>query len=195
MTEPTANDEKYFNLLTNGFGYLSQVRTLPSHKNDPYLAVKLAAIQGPQRRITYTYYDCRVTGAIAKELTTKYATAINTGETVFVHFTTSGLWASPFTYQAGEKKGQPGACLRTNLLNMKLVMINGETVYTAPPKEGASDAAPSDIAGETEGFEDGLPEALPSESTESTEELEELEEAETREVSVDPEEAQPAVSF
>ncbi len=150
MTQTTFEEKKYFNQHIYGVGYLNNVRTITPPKGDSYLLVKVAALQGPEDDYSYTFYDCRVIGTVAKELVKKCAQAVNSGETVFVRFIISGIWVVPFIYQQGEKQGQPGANLRANLLSVPMMMINGDVVYTAPPKEENADSASSAVADDVE---------------------------------------------
>ncbi|MGY2170798.1 DUF3577 domain-containing protein [Pseudomonas gingeri] len=153
MSEINSEEKKYFNQHTYGVGYLSNVRTITPPKDDPYLVVKVAALSGSEGDHSYTYYDCKVIGSVAKELIKKCAQPINAGETVLVRFVLSGIWVVPFIHQQGEKQGQPGASLRANLLSVLMVMINGDVIYTAPPKEEDADSAPSAPAAEAEAID------------------------------------------
>ncbi|NWD51367.1 DUF3577 domain-containing protein [Pseudomonas gingeri] len=153
MSEINSEEKKYFNQHTYGLGYLSNVRTITPPKGDPYLLVKVGALYGPEDDRSYTYFDCRVIGTAAKEIVKKCAHAINSGETVLVRFILSGIWVVPFIHQQGEKQGQPGASLRANLLSVLMVMINGDVIYTAPPKEEDADSAPSAPAAEAEAID------------------------------------------
>ncbi|NWA25595.1 DUF3577 domain-containing protein [Pseudomonas gingeri] len=146
MSESTAEEKKYFNQHIRGFAYLSNARTIDPPKGDAYQLVRVSALHGAADDCSYTDYDCRVIGTVAKELIKKCAKAINSGETVFVRFLLSGLWVVPYIYQQGEKQGQPGASLRANLLSMSMMMINGDVVYTAPVEEENAGSAPSAAA-------------------------------------------------
>ncbi|MFP3670172.1 DUF3577 domain-containing protein, partial [Priestia sp. SIMBA_032] len=94
--------------------------------------------------VQYTYIDCRVTGAEADTLIRHCREEINSDDKVLVGFTIGDIWISPFTYQKGEKKGQPGASLKGRLLYISMLRINGETVFRALPKDTAESAS-SDI--------------------------------------------------
>jgi len=135
MSDINPVQKDYFNQHLHGVGYISNVRTITPPKGDPYLVVKVASLCGPVGDHSYTYFNCRVCGTLAKEVIKKCAQAVNSGETVFVRFLLSGIWVIPFIYQQGEKAGQPGANIQANLLSVFMVMINGEVFYTAPTKE------------------------------------------------------------
>lgn len=149
QTRPTAEEKKYFNLYLQGIGYLNNVRTITRNRQS-YLKLSVAAIQGLADNADYTYFDCTVVGAEAKQLISQCVQEINSGQTVLACFTLSDLLVSPFIHQKSELRGQPGAGLTSNLLSLSMIKINGEVVYAAPPKESTSDVMPSN-ASETSG--------------------------------------------
>jgi len=51
---------------------------------------------------------------------------------------TSRVWLTVrgcFTYEKGDKKGQPGASLKGRLLFIGWIKVDGQTVYEAKPRE------------------------------------------------------------
>lgn len=146
MTHPLTNETKYFDLHTRGIGYLCRAREVQVRKADPFMAVTVAALHGATHDAEYTYIDCRVTGAEAETLIRHYKEEINSGDKVLVCFTIGDIWISPFTYQKGDKKGQPGASLKGRLLYLSTVRINGETVFKAPPREPLQDTTSNNMA-------------------------------------------------
>ena len=141
QTQPATEEKKYFNLDLHGIGYLNSVRTITRHRQS-YLKVSIAVLQGPADSADYTYIDCTVVGIEAKQLIRHCAQEINSSrEAVLACFTLNDLWVSPFIHQRGERRGQPGTGLTSNLLSLSMIKINGETVYTAPPKEPTSDVS------------------------------------------------------
>lgn len=66
-------------------------------------------------------------------------------------FRIGDIWADAFTYEKGDKKGQPGASLKGRLLFISWIKVDGETVYEAKPKDSA-DPDNSDRAPETHRF-------------------------------------------
>ncbi len=144
MPQPFTNETKYFDLHTRGIGYLCRAREVRVRKAEPFMAVTVAALHGATHDAEYTYIDCRVTGAEADMLIRHCKEEINSGDKVLVGFTIGDIWISPFTYQTGDKKGQPGASLKGRLLYISMLRINGKTVFRAPPKETTQKAS-SDI--------------------------------------------------
>ncbi|WP_191488083.1 DUF3577 domain-containing protein [Pseudomonas sp. FEN] len=145
QTQPAGEEKKYFNLYLHGIGYLNNVRTI-TRNGQSYLKLSVAAIQGPADSADYTYFDCTVIGAEAKQLISHCVQEINSGQTVLACFTLSNLLVSPFIHQKSELRGQPGAGLTSNLLSLSMIKINGEVVYVAPPKESTSDVIPSNAS-------------------------------------------------
>lgn len=141
MTQSFTNETKYFDLHTRGIGYLCRAREVQVRKAEPFMAVTVAALHGATHDAEYTYIDCRVTGAEADMLIRHCKEEINSGDKVLVSFTIGDIWISPFTYQKGEKKGQPGASLKGRLLFISMLRINGETVFKAAPKESSQNAS------------------------------------------------------
>jgi hypothetical protein len=150
MSQSFTNETKYFDLHTRGIGYLCRAREVSVSRAEPYLAVTVAALHGAAHDVEYTYIDCRVTGAEAYMLISHCKEEINSGSKVLVGFTIGDIWISPFTYQKGDKKGQPGASLKGRLLYISMLRINGETVFRAPPKEPAQNASSNIIPDSSE---------------------------------------------
>lgn len=54
-----------------------------------------------------------------------------------MNFRIGDIWADSFTYEKGDKQGQPGASLKGRLLFIGWIKVDGETVYQAKPKDSA----------------------------------------------------------
>jgi hypothetical protein len=52
-----------------------------------------------------------------------------------VSFRIGDIWTDAFTYEKGDKKGQPGASLKGRLLFIGWIKVDGQTVYEAKPRE------------------------------------------------------------
>ncbi|MFB8831253.1 STY4534 family ICE replication protein [Azotobacter salinestris] len=131
----TTNETAYFDLHTTGIGYLNRIREVkPRGKGKPFLAVTVAALHGSSDQVEYTYIDCNVVGAEAEKLVRRCQQAVDAGKKVLVSFRIGDIWADSFTYEKGEKKGQPGASLKGRLLFIGWIKVNGELAYQAKPK-------------------------------------------------------------
>jgi hypothetical protein len=127
--------QKYFDLHISGIGYLNRAREVPVKRGDPFLAVDMAALHGSADAVEYTYFDCRVLGKEAQEVVRRAMPHLALKRKVLVAFKLGDPYAETFTYERGEKQGQTGVSLKARLLRIEWVRVDGQTVYTAPPKE------------------------------------------------------------
>ena len=67
---------KYFDLHTNGLGYMSRVREVTPSEGEPFLAVTLAALRGNAEEAQYTYFECRVSGKQAQHVVRQLKTDV-----------------------------------------------------------------------------------------------------------------------
>lgn len=155
----THNDNtKYYDLHISGIGYLYDARNVKpkqgSRRFTPFLAVRVSAIHGKSDQINYTYFDAKVVGSDAEAVIRRYMDQINAKADaneekpkVLVSFKLGDLTPETFTFQKGEHQGETGVSLKTRLLRIEWVRIDGEEVYTAPAHEGDSESdqgTPSD---------------------------------------------------
>ncbi|MFO7122262.1 STY4534 family ICE replication protein [Pseudomonas aeruginosa] len=133
-----AQEAKYFDLHTTGIGYLNRIREVPIRRGEPFLAVTVAALHGAADSVEYSYIDCKVVGAQAEKLVRRCKEAVEAEKKVLISFRIGDIWADPFTYEKGAKKGQSGASLKGRLLFISWIKVDGTTVYDA--KEEAEKA-------------------------------------------------------
>lgn len=137
----STTDAKFFDLHTTGIGYLNRIREVkPRGKGSPFMAVAIAALHGSADAVEYSYIDCNVVGAEAEKLIRRCQEAVSAEKKVLVSFRIGDIWADAFTYEKGDKKGQPGASLKGRLLFISWIKVDGETVYEANPREADSSA-------------------------------------------------------
>lgn len=137
----STTDAKFFDLHTTGIGYLNRIREVkPRGKGNPFMAVAIAALHGSADAVEYSYIDCNVVGAEAEKLIRRCQEAVSAEKKVLVSFRIGDIWADAFTYEKGEKKGQPGASLKGRLLFIGWIKVDGETVYEAKPREADTPA-------------------------------------------------------
>lgn len=146
MTQPLTNETKYFDLHTNGIGYLNRIREVSVRKGNPFMAVTIGALHGAADEVEYTYIDCKVTGGEAEKLVRRCQQAESAKKKVLVAFRVGDLWVDTFTYEKGEKKGQPGASLKGRLLSLSWIRIDGELVFPAQAKEDTLESASATAA-------------------------------------------------
>lgn len=138
MSTSLTHERKFFDLHTTGIGYLNRIREVkPRGKGKPFMAVAVAALHGSSDDVEYSYIDCNVVGAEAEKLIRHCQEAVEAGRKVLVSFRIGDLWADAFTYEKGNKQGQPGASLKGRLLFIGWIKVDGDTVYEARPKDAA----------------------------------------------------------
>ncbi len=127
---------EYFDLHTQGIGYLNRVRKVRPKNGTPFWACDIAALHGSADNVNTTRFDCRVSGAKAIELVQQYQDAVKQDRKVLIGFRLGDLYLDTFTYAKGERAGETGVSLKSRLLYIGFIKIDGEHVYSA---ETASD--------------------------------------------------------
>ena len=125
--EPT----KYFDLHTDGLGYLNHIREVAPKEGTPFLSATIAALRGSVDNVQYTHFECRVSGKQAQDIVRKLKPAVEDNSKVLIGFTLSDLYAESFTFKNGDKAGETGISLKARLLRIAWAKVNGEPFYTA----------------------------------------------------------------
>ena len=123
-------NSKYFDLHTTGIGYLNRVREVTPKEGSPFLAVTIAAIHGSVSNVQHTYFECGVYGDEAKRIVRELAPAVEDESKVLIGFTLSNLKADAFTFQQGDRAGQPGVNLKARLIKVAWAKVNGQRIST-----------------------------------------------------------------
>ncbi len=71
-----SNTKEYFDLHTQGIGYLSRIREVAPKEGSPFLSVTVAALRGRVDNAQYTHFECRVSGKKAQELVRQLMPAV-----------------------------------------------------------------------------------------------------------------------
>ncbi len=133
--------DKYFDLHISGIGYLSRAREVKPKRSNAFLAVDVTALHGPADDIQRVRFDSKLAGAQAQKVIRDLMAEINDRDRkVLAAFKLGDLYVDQFTYETGEKAGQTGTSLKTRLLRLEWVKVDGETVYRAPARESAAPA-------------------------------------------------------
>ena len=122
------NPSSYFNLHVEGVGYLNRVRTVKTKKGQEFLACTVSAMRGSTDDIGYTRFDCRVSGTEAQKIVRGLESHVAGEKTVLIGFKIADIYPELFTFEKGDKKGQPGVTIKGRLLRIKFAKINGEAV-------------------------------------------------------------------
>lgn len=149
---------EYFDLHTQGIGYLNRVREVRPKSGSPFWACDIAALHGSADHVNTTRFDCRVSGAKAIEQVQQYKDAVEQDGKVLIGFRLGDLYAELFTYAKGERAGQTGVSLKARLLYIGFIKIDGEYVYQADMKsDDDPEAASHDSDTDAESEPDDLP--------------------------------------
>ncbi|PJG82765.1 STY4534 family ICE replication protein [Caviibacterium pharyngocola] len=134
-TQTQQSAKSYFNLHTQGIGYLNDIREVELKKGGKYLSCRIAALTGESSKPEYRYFDCNVNGAEAEKLIRKCEQAVNGKRKVLISFVLADLWTDTFTYAKDSewhKKGDVGVSLKARLIRVKSIKIDGELKYQEP---------------------------------------------------------------
>jgi uncharacterized protein DUF3577 len=140
----TEQHNTYFDLHTQGLGYLHRAREVTPKRGQPFLAVEISALHGAEDAVQYTRFDTRVSGREAQTIVRQLTPAIEAEKRVLVGFKLGDLYAEPFEYQKGEKQGQMGVRLKARLRSVHWAKIDGEYVVrprsqeTETPRQNAA---------------------------------------------------------
>ncbi|MGE0288427.1 MAG: STY4534 family ICE replication protein [Bradyrhizobium sp.] len=128
-----ASQSSFFNLHVEGVGYLNRVRTVKPKKGQEFLACTVSAMRGSTDAIGYTRFDCRVSGADAQKIVKRLESDVAAEKTVLIGFKIADIYPELFTFEKGDKKGQPGVSIKGRLLRVKFAKVNGEAVDLPQP--------------------------------------------------------------
>jgi len=123
----------FFNLHVEGVGYLNRVRTVKPKKGQEFLACTVSAMRGSTDDIGYTRFDCRVSGTEAQKIVRRLESDVAAERTVIIGFRIADIYPELFTFEKGEKKGQPGVSIKGRLLRVKFAKVNGEPLDLPQP--------------------------------------------------------------
>jgi hypothetical protein len=130
---PATNQSSFFNLHVEGVGYLNRVRTIKPKKGQEFIACTVSAMRGSTDDIGYTKFDCRVSGAEAQKIVKRLEPDVAAEKTVLIGFKIADIYPELFTFEKGEKKGQPGVSIKGRLLRVKFAKVNGEAIELPQP--------------------------------------------------------------
>ena len=145
MSESTqaSSQPSYFNLHVEGVGYLNRVRTVKPKKGQEFLACTVAALRGSDSDVSYTKFDCRVSGADAQAIVKRLEDDVAAEKAVIIGFRIADIYPELFTFEKGDRKGQPGVSIKGRLLRIKFAKVNGKSIdVPQPASEDEADAVP-----------------------------------------------------
>ena len=128
------NQSSFFNLHVEGVGYLNRVRRVKPKKGQEFLACTVAALRGSDSDVSYTKFDCRVSGADAQEVVKRLEADVTAEKAVIIGFRIADIYPEMFTFEQGDRKGQPGVAIKGRLLRIKFAKVNGESIDVPQPR-------------------------------------------------------------
>jgi len=128
-----SSPSSYFNLHVEGVGYLNRVRTVKPKKGQEFLACTVSALRGSADDVGYTKFDCRVSGADAQKVVRLLEADVAAERTVLIGFRIADIYPELFTFEKGDRKGQPGVSIKGRLLRIKFAKVNGESIEVPQP--------------------------------------------------------------
>ena len=135
MSESTqaSSQPSYFNLHVEGVGYLNRVRTVKPKKGQEFMACTVAALRGSDSDVSYTKFDCRVSGADAQAIVRRLEDDVAAEKAVIIGFRIADIYPELFTFEKGDRKGQPGVSIKGRLLRIKFAKVNGKSIDVPQP--------------------------------------------------------------
>lgn len=123
--------DQYYDISVRACGFLNRLRTVEPRDRTSFLTCSFAALRGPKgERSEPTYFDLKPVGDKVEDLLRQYKSVINDrSRQVFVSVRLSDLYVSTFVRQNGERKGETGYALKSRLLAIESLAIDGIVVY------------------------------------------------------------------
>ena len=137
-TQTQQNSTQYFNLHTHGVGYLNNIREVKPKKGNPFWACRIAALVGDTNEPEYRFFDCNIVGVEAEKLIRRCSDAVETEKKVLISFVLSDLWTDTYTVSKDtkyHKKGDTAVTLKSRLIRVKMIKIDGELRYQEQPNK------------------------------------------------------------
>ena len=100
------NQSSFFNLHVEGVGYLNRVRRVKPKKGQEFLACTVAALRGSNSDVSYTKFDCRVSGADAQAIVKRLESDVAADKAVIIGFRIADIYPELFTFEKGDRKGE-----------------------------------------------------------------------------------------
>lgn len=146
-TKETIMSDEYYDISVRACGFLNRAHRVEPANGTPYLTCNFAALRGRKgERATPTYFDLTVVGEKTTHLITQFKSVINDrSREVFASVRLSDLYVKPFTRQKGERKGETGYAVKSRLLVLESLLIDGNVAYRRAddPTNGSRPAHPA----------------------------------------------------
>ncbi len=137
MTNSTqSSNVKTYDIHTTGFGFVNRIREVFPDNGKPYLACDLALREGVAKdgnydNINTTYFNANIVGTKAIELIREHCTVngkVVAPQQAVASVLIAGITPNTFVFKKGERLGQTGVSLKTRLLKITYLKINGQEI-------------------------------------------------------------------
>jgi len=133
----------HFDLHVTGIGYLNRIREVKPRKGSTFHACSINALRGDGEAPEYTRFDLIIRGGKAQQRVMSLLDAVERQQKVIVAFKLGDIYPDLFTYESGERKGQPGVAIKGRLLQINATTIDGVRVDWADA--GMPDETPDGV--------------------------------------------------
>jgi hypothetical protein len=142
----TIMSDEYYDISVSACGFLNRVRVVEPKDGRPYRVCTFVALRGAKgERAEPTYFDAKIVGDHTVALIAQYEGFINDkARTVFASVRLSDIVVKPFVRQKGERKGETGFALKTRLLAIESLAVDGVVVYRRAEDQTVGRARPRD---------------------------------------------------
>ncbi len=133
--------DQYYDISIRACGFLNRVGSVELDNGESYPVCSFAALRGPKgERSEPTYFDLKVVGRDAQELLRQFKSVINDrSRQVFASVRLSDIFVKSFVRTKGERKGETGFAIKSRLLVIESLSVDGTLAYRRAddPKHGA----------------------------------------------------------
>ncbi|MGB3288564.1 MAG: DUF3577 domain-containing protein [Burkholderiaceae bacterium] len=149
-------------LTTRGIGYLNRPKEVAPKNGDPFLACSIGALAGPVEEPDYRYIDTVVTTTDAQHLVRRCVEAVQAERKVLIAFRLNDMKTDPYLRTKGDRAGEAALSLKSNLIHISLIKVDGQQVYPAVAQTPVSeDDVPIENTAQS-GISDDVPTSEPA---------------------------------
>ncbi|WP_022964681.1 DUF3577 domain-containing protein [Halopseudomonas pelagia] len=121
-------------LVTRGIGYLNRPKEVKPNTSDAFLSCSIGALAGPVDEPEYRYFDTIVAATDAQVLVRQCVQAIEAESKVLISFRLNDMKIDPYIRNKGERAGEPAASLKSTLIHIGLIKVDGQQVFPDIPQ-------------------------------------------------------------
>lgn len=132
-------------LRVTGVGYLRRITEATTPGGAPFTACDIFALTGKPGSRELRRFDAIILGEVAQALIRQCRKALEAGQEILINFCMRDVVAHTFTYPKGKKAGQLGSCLKSNLVRVYWIRIDGEYTFQAEPNKAESEDTFADM--------------------------------------------------